>query len=145
MLLFCYLLTSLTYSLQLFYKIASRLIFTNPHTSTCYDPSTTGLKSLSIGVKTRVSWIAPFVVISLGLNNYCKSQLLTWKKAQHLKHTTIPVVKSSMAGSVRSTSYGHTDTNKGSGRGRGNVDASVGTNTPLKHQPENNQFQRYIP
>ena len=84
-------------------------------------------------------------MISLGLNNYCKSQLLTWKKAQHLKHTTIPVVKSSMAGSVRSTAYGHIDTNKGSGRGRGNVDAaSVGTNTPLQHQPENNQFQRYI-
>ena len=43
-----------------------------------------GPRGFLIGVKARVSWIAPFVVVSLGLNNYLKTQLLAVKTQQQL-------------------------------------------------------------
>ena len=41
-----------------------------------------GPRGFLIGVKARVSWIAPFVVVSLGLNNYLKQQLVAVKNQQ---------------------------------------------------------------
>lgn len=41
-----------------------------------------GPRSFMIGVRARVSWIAPFVCISLGLNNMFKRSLKEWKTRQ---------------------------------------------------------------